>query len=330
MHQVDYSHLLKDHRTIHYYNICDHNLINDSVLVYHNIDAIDFTLINNVISNNNNVILLLHNIDNISELSVLENPNIIIICHKLRHYQQLLSYKSDDTLFLDYTDLDIHKRVILLLRDKKRVEHYDHNLKPNLKLLKIFPAIDAMTPHAIDNYVKMNQTPILRPIRAGKIGCAFSHLSLWKELLLNLYPCLMILEDDVIPNQKYNESITNILSELPVTFDLLFLFISSKYYRNDNTVQLNQKSYINKAYYTEDISAYIISRKGASTLLQNIKSIGEPLEMMINKEIERDNLEAYIARDRLFDNIGQKTATQENILESNTYDSQIYDPPKST
>jgi GR25 family glycosyltransferase involved in LPS biosynthesis len=324
--EPDYNKLLLPYAKIQYYKTRDIQHLENSILVYYDADILNYTLIRNSIEKNVPVILVLKNLNDSTELALLQNAMITVICHRLRDYQQLLSYKTEDKLFIYHGGLEIAKRVILLLRDVKRVEHVETHVKPKLKAMKIFPAIDAMTPDAIDNFVQEYHIPILQPIRAGKIGCAFSHISVWRELLQSLNPSYMILEDDVQPSIDYNDLMIPVLKELPVTFDILFLYVSPKFYRNDDTIQLPGKNYINKGYYTEDVSAYIISRKGARKLLRKFKAIKEPLDIMITKEIMNDEIEAYTTKKMLFENIGQKTATQENILESNTYDSKIYAP----
>lgn len=324
--EPDFHRLLEPYRTIHYYKTKEIQTVKNSILVHSDPDHLNFTLIQTAISNQVPVIVIIKNIFDQGDLKLLANPNIICICHKLRDYQQLLSYKTEDTLFISHSGLEVAKRVILLLRDSKRVEHIENHIKPKLKSLKVFPAIDALTPNAIDNFVQEYHIPILQPIRAGCIGCAFSHISIWRELLQSINPSMMILEDDVIPSVEYNDMIQLVLRELPVTFDILFLYVSPKFYRNDDQVQFEGKQYINRAYYTENICSYIISRKGARKLLRKFKALSEPLDLMITKEVQKGELEAYTTKKMIFENIGQKTATQESVLDSNTYDSKIYEP----
>lgn len=321
----DYQKLVQTHKTIHYYNVPVLSSVENGILVC---GSMNLPIMENAIKNNTTLIILLDEIKDANELKFLQmnNNNIVIICNHLKQYQKLLPYKSDDTLFLNHKNFKIPMKVILLMRDDKRVQHIQSNLITKLKDLTVFPAVDAMTPNAIENFIKENQLPVVTPIRAGKIGCTFSHISLWRGLFNTLFPSILILEDDIQPIDSYQEEICSILEEAPVTFDIIFLYVSPKFFRNDTDIQLANKNHLNKAYYTEDISAYIISRKGAHKLLQKFKVIDQPLDMMIAREIQRDNLEAYATRNIIFTNIGQKTATQENLLESNTYDSAIYTP----
>lgn len=312
---------------IHYYNINNIEYEKEDTLVYGHYlkdKLLDRNILDKAVDKNIKIILLLYELCNDEDLEYLSNDNIIIICDKLRHYQQLLSYKKDDTLYINHDRLELQKRIILLLRDKKRVNHIEQNVKPKLTSLKIFPAIDAMTPHAIDNFVLENHIPIIELIRAGKICCAFSHITLWKELVNSLSPSFLIMEDDIHPKKEWKEIIDKILEDIPITYDIIFMYVSPNFFRNDDYVKYNDQ--LNKHYYMEDISAYLISRKGARKLLKSITYLKEPIECIINKD---NNLETYIVRNMPFENIGKKCATLDNILESNTYDSKLYHPENS-
>ena len=188
-----------------------------------------------------------------------------------------------------------------------------------------------MTPHAIDNFVQTHQIPIMKPIRAGKIGCFFSHYTQWKNLLNSLYPAVLVMEDDIVPQEGFNQKLDAILEELPPTFDILYLQLDEcKNYQNRKGE--NYSSLLRKDVPREDTSAYLISRKGANKLVTQMKNIKEALGPMLKKQIESNNLETYTIKNALFRNIGQKTSNQElsqGILKSNTCDSQLLGPQSS-
>lgn len=79
----------------------------------------------------------------------------------------------------------------------------------------------------------------------------------------------------------------------------------------------------------EEVKSIIISRNGASKLLNTIKEIREPLEIIIQKQILLSNLESYAVGESIFTNIGKKNpfiSPKDDILPSNTTASKIYVP----
>jgi hypothetical protein len=74
--------------------------------------------------------------------------------------------------------------------------------------------------------------------------------------------------------------------------------------------------------------AYLVSRKGAFRLVNAIKSIKEPLDVILRKQVESGLLEGYAVRETLLRNVGDADgeATEEEVLESNTLNSKMYMP----
>jgi len=290
-------------------------LINNGLIV---LGKYNSQLIQNTLSKNNQIILFItDSIENI-DLDLLKSPSITVICNHQIIFNSLIKDKSIHQLFLRPTYDNISINVILLLRDNSRVDHVNKRLSSIIQNIKIFPAIDALTPHAIDNCVRKEKLPILKPIRAGKIGCLFSHLLLWKELIMGTYPAMLILEDDNLPIDDFISKFQLILDKLSPTFDILHLCIP--------THLENSKILLQTQLPCAETCAYLISRKGAAKLLNNLKEIREPLNIIIQKQILLSNLEAYSVGESIFTNIGKNTPFKDDILSSNTTASKIYVP----
>lgn len=278
---------------------------------------------------------------NYPDLELLKNPRVTVICDSQYKevYVGLLKYKSPEELMMSPSIDTINSFVILLMRDLNRVSHVHQKLTTTLTGLRIFPAIDALTPHAIDNFVRLHKLPIVKPIRAGRIGCFFSHYNLWSDLLSSKSkPAMMILEDDNIPIEGFSEKFEQVLLELPPTFDILHLYLLpddltklAEY--DDSTGRYNL---IVKGLASSQTCAYLISRKGARRLCEVVKSIKDPLEAVVRKHVDSGYLEGYAVKTRLFENLGvedKKTDDQvgvglTQILKSNTQESQMYMPDK--
>ena len=265
---------------------------------------------------------------NYPDMELLKNNSVTVICDDLYKevYQGLLKYKTPLQLMMAPSREAINGFVILLMRDLNRVGHVHQKLTTVLTGLRIFPAIDALTPHAIDNCVIQFKLPIMKPIRAGRIGCFFSHYSLWRDLLASKSkPGMLILEDDNVPVEGFMYKFEKVLEKLPPTFDLLHL-----YYLPDEKQLIEEKrgeDLIVKGVASKQTCAYLISRKGAFKLCGVVKAIKESLDELLKKQVESGFLECYSVKEKLFDNLGvDGVKTKENKLKSNTQESQIYVP----
>ena len=307
----------------------DDIIIKDSLVV---IGKYNKKLIETAIAKDNKIILFLNSTSILNEdqdqidIELLKSNKITVICDEIYHeiYDRLIRIKMYNLLYLRPTYKNIMINVILLLRDNNRVDHVNKRIAQVIENIKIFPAIDALTPHAIDNCVRREKLPILKPIRAGKIGCLFSHLLLWKELIESDKCAMMILEDDNIPVDNFGERLNIILDELSPTFDILHLCITKHLE--------NPKVNLQKQLPCAETCAYIISRKGANKLISSIKEIRDPLEIIIQKHIIESSLETYSVGESIFTNIGKKNASisfKDEILLSNTTASKIYVPDEN-
>ena len=84
---------------------------------------------------------------------------------------------------------------------------------PSLKnRLQIVTAVDG---NQIQNHSKLNN---------GELGCAMSHIGIWKDALANKYNTILVFEDDVILDEKFEEKLSNLLAEIRSNFDWLYLY----------------------------------------------------------------------------------------------------------
>jgi len=275
---------------------------------------------------------------NYPDLELLKNPRVTVICDSFYKevYVGLLKDKSPEELMMSPSIDTINSFVILLMRDLNRVSHVHQKLTTAMSGLRIFPAIDALTPHAIDNFVRQHKLPIVKPIRAGRIGCFFSHYNLWSDLLSSKSkPAMMILEDDNIPIDGFTDKFEQVLQELPPTFDILHLYLlPDDLNKLTEYEEIERYQFIVKGLASSQTCAYLISRKGARRLCDVVKSIKDPLDLILKKHVETGYLEGYAVKTRLFENLGVEdkkggeVVENQQILKSNTQESQMYMPNK--
>lgn len=119
-----------------------------------------------------------------------------------------------------------------------------------------------------------------RPLTKGEIGCFLSHWNLWLKCIEIDQP-IMILEDDVVFQQSYNEEK---IEQLITEYDLLYL--SRFEYRKNDVVSINDELEIPAHPYWG--SGYVITPDTAKKLIstdinQNIIPVDEYLPIMIKQ-----------------------------------------------
>lgn len=113
--------------------------------------------------------------------------------------------------------------------------------------------------------------------RKGFIGCAMSHYALWLQLVQSNDSKYIIFEDDIQIEPEFADRLKNIQTEITDKTDILYLGLST-YDQNDPmkraTIANALSSPLNRASYIGGFFGYIITRKGAATLLEYISKNG--------------------------------------------------------
>ena len=196
--------------------------------------------------------------------------------------------------------------VISLEQKPPVLDHlYQHNLNPVL-----VPGVDGR---------KCDRRRLLRhfhPIyvdhgpRSAQ-GCAMSHLKVWREFLKSGSEFALIFEDDVVLEPKFTSQLDQVLGQVPEDFDMLSLgCFGSENEPNFFTIVLGilgmteTPQHISERIKIPRIAlathAYVLSRKGASKLLQFLDGklynhIDYCIQgLSVNKQIKR-----YVATPRL-------------------------------
>jgi GR25 family glycosyltransferase involved in LPS biosynthesis len=121
--------------------------------------------------------------------------------------------------------------------------------------------------------------------RRGVIGCALSHVNLWKRIIaMDSSEPVCIFEDDALLVQNYSACLQNVLKKLPKDVDVLFL----SYHRNHQNQQ-NQQQVItpfDSENYIGGTYNYIITTKGAKKMLEvvNTNGIQNAIDVFMKKQ----------------------------------------------
>jgi len=122
----------------------------------------------------------------------------------------------------------------------------------------------------------VNKNP--RWLSPGAIGCALSHLNIYRTIVKEQYPWTLILEDDVILADNFKEHLKRIITQ-PSSEEVIML-----YFQSWKPLKLNRHNSIN---YFEDsgiyrpldiaqlttTGAYLISLKAADRMVKNVLPI---------------------------------------------------------
>ena len=202
----------------------------------------------------------------------------------------------------------VSKYCILFKSCKKRVDLYNRNLQ-KMPDLKVFDAIDSITNynnpnlHAIalqylsEEYIKYTE------LEHGKLGCNLSHILLLKHFIENTNTdWMLVIEDDTELNNYSDEIIDHIISKCEA-IDSHFVQL----YTHPRFVKRQCRMYEKLGYGIYRMMpqlgtlAYLISRKGAQTILNDIP-ISRNIDVYFSQCINKLQSIAYI--NNIFTNKG--------------------------
>ena len=154
---------------------------------------------------------------------------------------------------------------------------------------------------------------LVRILNKGEIGCFLSHLKVYKTFLEGGAQYALILEDDVVTSSvDVVREIESVLKEAAPVFDFLYV-------GNDNTARNNFYDILgevntflkngqrindesadlkccNKSGVRLGTHAYVISRKGAHILLEELAQIRAPIDVQLHFPSTRSRLRMYVTK----------------------------------
>ena len=123
-----------------------------------------------------------------------------------------------------------------------------------------------------------------------RFGCYMSHISLWRELLLDNVPFFIILEDDVIIENEFLSSLRAQINNLPATWGLLYLNGCFRHFgpKWDSGLWVSQGGLCTYG--------YVISRSAADYFLSSAAMDSDkPLDHMMDEEVLSGRITAFHA-----------------------------------
>jgi glycosyl transferase family 25 len=206
--------------------------------------------------------------------------------------------------------------VINLKKSKKRLEKIITNLTDLDISFQRFDAVYGKTMSKEE--IEKNTTFIGRNFLCnyGMIGCALSHITIWKEFKKSREKFILICEDDVEYKKnfpKFLENIDKIYNDLQ--FDFLTLNNSIGIYNSfSKTKKINNYEF-SKPIFPLTMASYILSRKGVYKLLNLIPKITYHIDFEIAFKKIFNDLEYYSLKNPSVLNIPY--TTDSNIISEN-------------
>jgi len=179
-----------------------------------------------------------------------------------------------------------------------------------------------------------------KPMTPGQIGCSWSHVKIYEDMMMNQYKKVLILEDDVFPITDTLPLFEKMVASLPPNWELLYFDYdkNTTYGLTDrfkqfvyqvqsslgflkwskSTIQhLYAQPYspfLKKAGYHMYTSAYAITNKAAQTLLKEQTPIAHVADHLLAHCITNQKITGFISIPKLFGQLSQG-----NIKQANSY-----------
>lgn len=128
--------------------------------------------------------------------------------------------------------------------------------------------------------------------RRGVIGCAMSHINLWKRIVASdSYEPVCIFEDDSVLVPNYSYEIKNVLKKLPKDTDVLFLSYHTDH-TEDHTKKTEKIKEFNENNYIGGTYNYIITKQGAKKFIHILEKNGiqNAIDIFMKKQCKHMNI----------------------------------------
>jgi len=163
------------------------------------------------------------------------------------------------------------------------------------------------------------------------IGCALSHVNAWKNFIENTKDeYAIIFEDDIVLEKDFTKNLDVVLSNVPKDFDVLYIgcFGCDENYSKEKfnlfkflcglIGMTSEHKKINKYISTPTtafaLHSYIISRKGAQKLIENLDGkINNHLDFCIQELASQKKIKSYVSVPRLAYQTSTDDSTSENV-----------------
>jgi glycosyl transferase family 25 len=165
--------------------------------------------------------------------------------------------------------------IISLPKDAHRREQLGKQLQDLALPFSVIQAVHgkSLSPEELDASYDHDKAIALfnRELSKGEIGCALSHLSIYRKMVEEDIPCALILEDDAT---IFDEDLPATLSKLaqlyPAQTPVAVLLNHVQRYDGSTKTRLDDSRSVYEAYRGVNAHAYFITKAAAEILVQNL------------------------------------------------------------
>lgn len=134
-----------------------------------------------------------------------------------------------------------------------------------------FEIIDAVNGKEItENMLQILAKDYSYAITPGEIGCTLSHLIAYKQLLVSGNEFALILEDDVLIPENLADTLHSLKKNMTKDKPCVYLLSKVNHYNSKKLSAVSNTASIHEVYNAAFSHAYIINRKAAQKLLENL------------------------------------------------------------
>jgi GR25 family glycosyltransferase involved in LPS biosynthesis len=118
--------------------------------------------------------------------------------------------------------------------------------------------------------------------KPGELGIWASNYTAWKNFAESDYEYIVLMEDDIVLNNNFNEKLIKYINELPDDWDVFTAYTpptgNIRYRKNKKDLWINKEN-ICKVYQSWSCLCYVVSKKGATKLLKEVeKTVKSPID----------------------------------------------------
>jgi GR25 family glycosyltransferase involved in LPS biosynthesis len=131
----------------------------------------------------------------------------------------------------------------------------------------------------------------------GEMGCACSHLKVWKDMVKRGFKRVLILEDDAEFSSLFKKRLALALDDWPKDADVVFLGLSAWNHKHATIPHTTWIRKIKQPF--GGLYGYVLTSKGARKLVENYRSYDRQIDDFTAGAIQNKRMIGYVAQRRL-------------------------------
>ncbi len=191
--------------------------------------------------------------------------------------------------------------VIQLERETRRREHVRRMMVEHAFPATPVAAVDglALTPGELDALVAAGvvEPSFRHAIAPAHLGCALSHLGVWRQVVEDDLPAVLVVEDDFVPGSDFWPRFARFHQALPAGWDLAYLNLWNRL--EFGTCPLPGRPAVHAPSRILGTVGYLVSRRGAERILAHLLPLRDCVDDELDLLFRRGLLRAYAAAENL-------------------------------